>query len=151
MKNLLLTILLFTSFLSFSQKKELRNAKKLIDQSFYNEALDVLSTIDGAISSMDLKYQANYYYLLGWANKGDINYKEAIPNLKKSIDLDKLDKYKENAEILISQIETDLVNSAVEDNKSENYLDASVKLYDAYMIYPEQSESLNYLYFLNFY
>ncbi len=147
MKNLLLTILLFTSFLSFSQKKELRNAKKLIDQSFYNEALDVLSTIDGAISSMDLKYQANYYYLLGWANKGDINYKEAIPNLKKSIDLDKLDKYKENAEILISQIETDLVNSAVEDNKSENYLDASVKLYDAYMIHPEKSESLNYLYF----
>ena len=84
MKNLLTTILIFITFLGYSQKKELRSAQKLLDQSFYNEALDVLSEIKELIPNSDQKYQAQYYYLLGWANKGDGDYKEAISLLKKS-------------------------------------------------------------------
>ena len=45
MKKILLIALLSFSFLSFAQKKELRQTQKLLDQSFYNEALDVLSQI----------------------------------------------------------------------------------------------------------
>ena len=42
MKNILFTLLLTISFFTYGQKKELKQAQKLIDQEFYNEALDVL-------------------------------------------------------------------------------------------------------------
>ena len=42
MKNILYTLILTVSVLSYGQKKELKQAQKLIDQEFYNEALDVL-------------------------------------------------------------------------------------------------------------
>ena len=133
--------------MGFSQKRELRSAQKLLDESFYNEALDVLSKIEGLIPNSDLKYQAHYYYLLGWANKGDSNYNEAVSLLRKSIDLDKLNKYKENANILINDVQIELINSAVEDNKVENFKSASKKLYNAYLFFPDKIENKNYLYF----
>ena len=43
MKKFIYLTFLLISFFSFSQKKELRNAQKLMNQSFYSEALDVLS------------------------------------------------------------------------------------------------------------
>ena len=147
MKNLLTTILLFVTFLGYSQKKELRSAEKLLDQSFYNEALDVLYKIEGLIPNSDQKYQAHYYYLLGWANKGDGNYNDAVSLLRKSIKLDKSDKYKENASILIDNVEIELINSAVEDNKVEDFKSASKKLYDAYLFNPNKIDNKNYLYF----
>ncbi len=147
MKNLLTTILIFITFLGYSQKKELRSAQKLLDQSFYNEALDVLSEIKELIPNSDQKYQAQYYYLLGWANKGDGDYKEAISLLKKSIQLDKLNKYKENANVLIDDVLIELINSAVEDNKKEDFKSATKKLYDAYLFNPNKIEHKNYLYF----
>ena len=147
MKNLLTTILLFVTFLGYSQKKELRSAEKLLDQSFYNEALDLLYRIEGLIPNSDQKYQAHYYYLLGWANKGDGNYNDAVSLLRKSIKLDTSDKYKENASILIDNVEIELINSAVEDNKVEDFKSASKKLYDAYLFNPNKIDNKNYLYF----
>ena len=94
-KKLIISILLLTTFFGYTQKKELRNAEKRLDEGFYNEALDILSQIEGIISSSDQKYQAHYYYLLGWANKGDTNFNEAVSLLRKSIELDKLDKFDE--------------------------------------------------------
>jgi tetratricopeptide (TPR) repeat protein len=147
LENLIISILLLTTFFGYTQKKELRNAEKRLDEGFYNEALDILSQIEGIISSSDQKYQAHYYYLLGWANKGDTNFNEAVSLLRKSIELDKLDKYSENSNILIDQVEIELVNSAVEDNKNKDFISASKKLYDAYSINPSKEGSLTYLYF----
>ena len=62
MKKILLISLISFSFLSFAQKKELRQTAKLLDQNFYNEALDVLSQIESMIDGTDQKYQAQYYY-----------------------------------------------------------------------------------------
>jgi tetratricopeptide (TPR) repeat protein len=138
---------MFTTVFGFSQKKELRNAEKRLNEGFYNEALDILSQIDGVIISSEQKYQAHYYYLLGWANKGDTNYDDAVPLLRKAIDLDNFDKYTEYAAILIDQIEIELVNLAVQDNKNEDFISASKRLYDAYLINPDKDENVNYLYF----
>ena len=43
MKNIFYTLILTISFFAFGQKKELKQAQKLIDQEFFSEALDVLS------------------------------------------------------------------------------------------------------------
>jgi tetratricopeptide (TPR) repeat protein len=138
---------MFTTVFGFSQKKELRNAEKRLNEGFYNEAIDILSQIEGVIISSEQKYQAHYYYLLGWANKGDTNYDDAVPLLRKAIDLDNFDKYTEDAAILIDQIEIELVNLAVQDNKNEDFISASKRLYDAYLINPDKDENVNYLYF----
>ena len=147
MKKIIVIIIMFTTVFGFSQKKELRNAEKRLNEGFYNEALDILSQIEGVIISSEQKYQAHYYYLLGWANKGDMNYDDAVPLLRKAIDLDNFDKYTEDAGILIDQIEIELVNLAVQDNKNEDFISASKRLYDAYLINPDKDENVNYLYF----
>ena len=122
MKKIIVIIIMFTTVFGFSQKKELRNAEKRLNEGFYNEALDILSQIEGVIISSEQKYQAHYYYLLGWASKGDTNYDDAVPLLRKAIDLDNFDKYTEDAGILIDQIEIELVNLAVQDNKNEDFI-----------------------------
>ena len=92
MKKILLIALLSFSFLSFAQKKELRQTQKLLDQSFYNEALDVLSQIESIIDGTDQKYQAQYYYLKGWALKGEASFNDAVVSLKRAVEIDKIIK-----------------------------------------------------------
>jgi len=150
MKKILVVGLLSFAFLSYGQRKELRQAEKLLDQSFYNEALNVLSQIESMIDGVDQKYQAHYYYLEGWALKGDSKFNESVASLKKAIEIDnkiKLNKYAEESSFLIEQVEADLVNSAVADNKKEDYKSASKKLYDAYLINPDKENNINYLYY----
>ena len=89
MKNILFTLLLTISFFTYGQKKELKQAQKLIDQEFYNEALDVLQNNKELILSSDIKYQAHYYYLNGWALKEDSKSLKAVESLRKSIELER--------------------------------------------------------------
>ncbi|KRO89078.1 MAG: tetratricopeptide repeat protein [Bacteroidetes bacterium] len=150
MKKILLIALLSFSFLSFAQKKELRQTQKLLDQSFYNEALDVLSQIESIIDGTDQKYQAQYYYLKGWALKGEASFNDAVVSLKRAVEIDKiikLDKFVDLSNDLIQQIEAELVNAAVADNKSEDFNSAAIKLYDAYLINPSKENNINYLYY----
>ncbi len=149
MRHILYTIILISS-ISYGQKKELKQAQKLIDQEFYSEALNVLNTSKDFILSSDKKYHAQYYFLNGWALKENSDYLASVNSLKKSMEIERSlrqKKYIENANILMQQAEADLVNSAVEDNKNGNFKSASVKLYDAYLMNPEKDDNINYLYF----
>ena len=150
MKHILYTLILISSIFSYGQKKELKQAQKLIDQEFYSEALNLLNTNKDFILSSDKKYHAQYYFLNGWALKENSDYLASVNSLKKSMEIERSlrqKKYIENANILMQQAEADLVNSAVEDNKNGNFKSASVKLYDAYLMNPEKDDNINYLYF----
>ena len=149
MRHILYTLILISS-ISYGQKKELKQAQKLIDQEFYSEALNLLNTSKDFILSSDKKYHAQYYFLNGWALKENSDYLASVNSLKKSMEIERSlrqKKYIENANILMQQAEADLVNSAVEDNKNGNFKSASVKLYDAYLMNPEKDDNINYLYF----
>ncbi len=149
MRYILYTLILISS-ISYGQKKELKQAQKLIDQEFFSEALNVLNTNKDFILSSDKKYHAQYYFLNGWALKENSDYLASVNSLKKSMEIERSlrqKKYIENANILMQQAEADLVNSAVEDNKNGNFKSASVKLYDAYLMNPEKDDNINYLYF----
>ena len=149
MRNILYTLILISS-ISYGQKKELKQAQKLIDQEFYSEALNVLNTNKDFILSSDKKYHAQYYFLNGWALKENSDYLASVNSLKKSMEIERSlrqKKFIENANIIMQQAEADLVNSAVEDNKNGNFKSASVKLYDAYLMNPEKDDNINYLYF----
>lgn len=150
MKNIFYILMLTISIFTFGQKKELKQAQKLIDQEFYSEALDLLNNNKDLILASDIKYQAHYYYLNGWALKEDAQYLESVISLRKSIELERSirqKKYIEDANFLIQNAEADLVNSAVQDNKNDDYLAASKKLYDAYLMNPEKEDNITYLYY----
>ena len=150
MKKIIYYIFLTSSILTYAQKKELKQAEKLIDQEFYSEALNELNTNKDFILGSDKKYHAQYYFLNGWALKENSDYLASVISLKKSIEVEKSlrqNKYIEDANILIQQAEADLVNSAIEDNKNENYKSASIKLYEAYLMNPEKDDNIDYLYF----
>tara|TARA_Y200000002_G_scaffold196991_1_gene162743 strand:- start:237 stop:1493 length:1257 start_codon:yes stop_codon:yes gene_type:complete len=147
MKKFIYITILLVSCSSFSQKKELRNAQKLMNQSFYSEALDVLSQIEDVIDNSDLKYQTHYHYLLGWALKMDKNFEDSIFNLKKVLELDKSSEYSNESIQRLSEVEVELVNLAIEDNDSKNFNEAAAKLYQAYMIDKNKPSNQNYLYF----
>ena len=95
---------------------------------------------------LDQKYQAHYNYLLGWANKGDNKFSEAVSFLKTSIENDKYNKYKDKVSFLINEIEDELIKLAVKEEGLENYTISSKYLYDAYMINPENERYHQYLF-----
>lgn len=146
MKNIIYTIAVLTTFLSYGQKKELKQAEKLIDQEFYSEALSILNDNSDFILNSDKKFHAQFYSLKGAALKGESRFMESVSSLRKSIELDSR-KYSEKNTLMIQQIEADLVNSAVEDNKVDEFSSAALKLYNAYQINPEKEDNKNYLYF----
>ena len=146
MKNIIYTIAVLTTFLSYGQKKELKQAEKLIDQEFYSEALSILNDNSDFILNADKKFHAQFYSLKGAALKGESRFMESVSSLRKSIELDSR-KYSEKNTLMIQQIEADLVNSAVEDNKVDKFSSAAIKLYNAYQINPEKEDNKNYLYF----
>ena len=113
---------LFFSF-SFSQKKELRQIKRLIDEKFFQEAESVLNSNKDLLLSGDSKTDAQYYYYATKIYTEIESFVLATNSLEKLMSINtsfynsemKLD-YKNLEEILVVA----LVNSAVADNSSKN-------------------------------
>jgi len=138
---------LFFSF-SFSQKKELRQIKRLIGEKFFQEAESVLNSSKDLLLSGDSKTDAQYYY---YATKIYTEIESFVPatnSLKKLMSINasfynsemKLD-YKNLEEILVVK----LVNSAVADNSSKRWMDGVNKLLLAYEM--DKEANIDYLYF----
>ena len=145
-KIVLLLITLFFSNL-YSQKKELRQVDKLISQSFFDEALSELSKIESLVLSSENKYKADFYFKKAKVSTELKNFKDAIfsYNSLESIESSNYSNtIKIEFDMLKSNIETSLVNSAVEDNQNEKFEDASNKLFMAYNLNKENN--LDYLY-----
>ena len=100
MRHILYTLILISS-ISYGQKKELKQAQKLIDQEFYSEALNVLNTNKDFILSSDKKYHAQYYFLNGWALKENSDYLASVNSLKKSMEIERSLRQKNILKMLI--------------------------------------------------
>ena len=138
---------LFFSF-SFSQKKELRQIKRLIDEKFFQEAESVLNSNKDLLLSGDSKTDAQYYYYATKIYTEIESFVLATNSLEKLMSINtsfynsemKLD-YKNLEEILVVA----LVNSAVADNSSKKWMDGVDKLLLAYEM--DKEANIDYLYF----
>ena len=138
---------LFFSF-SFSQKKELRQIKRLIDEKFFQEAESVLNLNKDLLLSGDSKTDAQYYYYATKIYTEIESFVLATNSLEKLMSINtsfynsemKLD-YKNLEEILVVA----LVNSAVADNSSKKWMDGVDKLLLAYEM--DKETNIDYLYF----
>ena len=133
---------------SFTQKKELRQINKLISESFFNEAQTSLEAISSLVEVSDDKIKAQYYFYLAKVSNELEKFNDAITayeNLKSINDSAYSTIIKTEFDFLYSQIETSIINSAVEDNRNSNYSVAADKLIMAYRMNEEKNR--DYLYF----
>ena len=138
---------LFFSF-SFSQKKELRQIKRLIDEKFFQEAESTLKSNKDFLLSGDSKTDAQYYYYATKIYTEIKSFKLAKNSLEELISINpsyynaemKLD-YKNLEEILVVA----LVNAAVADNSSKKWMEGVDKLLLAYEM--DKDNNIDYLYF----
>ena len=138
---------LFFSF-SFSQKKELRQIKRLIDEKFYQEAESILESNKDFLLSGDSKTDAQYYYYATKIYTEIKSFKLAKNSLEELMSINpsyynaemKLD-YKNLEEILVVA----LVNAAVADNSSKKWMEGVDKLLLAYEM--DKDNNIDYLYF----
>jgi tetratricopeptide (TPR) repeat protein len=148
MKKLAILMMIMICSNSFSQKKELRQINKLISESFFNEAESSLEAISGLVEVSDDKIKAQYYFYLAKVSNELEKFNDAITayeNLKSINDSAYSTIIKTEFDFLYSQIETSIINSAVEDNRNSNYSIASDKLLMAYRMNEEKNK--DYLYY----
>ena len=148
MKKLAILMMLMICSNSFSQKKELRQINKLISESFFTEAESSLEAISALVEVSDDKIKAQYYFYLAKVSNELEKFNDAISaydNLKSINDSAYSTIIKSEFDFLYSQIETSIINSAVEDNRNSNYSVASDKLLMAYRMNEEKNK--DYLYY----
>ncbi len=148
MKKLAILMMIMICSNSFSQKKELRQINKLISESFFNEAESSLEAISSLVEVSDDKIKAQYYFYLAKVSNELEKFNDAITayeSLKSINDSAYSTIIKTEFDFLYSQIETSIINSAVEDNRNSNYSVASDKLIMAYRMNEEKNK--DYLYY----
>ena len=142
MKNNLLLLLCLVFSLSFSQKKELRNANKKFDAGEVDAAEKILNSNKELFENADSKIFNNYIFLSGKILRSKENFEKSFEKYKSIESVKTLaDEVTNELQLLIS----DIVNSSILDNKQENYIDASRKLYLAYKI--DKDNNKDFLYY----
>ena len=134
-------LLIFISF-GYSQKKELRNAKKFYDSGEYLSALDLLETSKSLFDSSDDKIKSQVMLLYGKIYTSTEDFELAIKSFNNSRELGANEN---DLNFEINKLETAIITSAIADNESENFSDAAKKLKIVYNINPENNAL--YLYY----
>ena len=83
-KLILILIAISITQYSFSQKKELKTAEKLIKSNNYPEAINILESLNDLIDSADDKTKAKFYYLSGLANyqNGESSFENKLSSIE---------------------------------------------------------------------
>lgn len=118
---------------AFAQKKEVKAIQKAIKSGSYGEAKGLVAPAEALVGSMDEKTKQSFLLakaqaFLGVNNKNAEDLKVAADAYNQLKDT----KFNAEAEAGISNVVVAMVNSAIEDQNTQNYTSASTKLADAY-------------------
>ena len=138
---LTLFFILSVSF-SFGQKKEIKKAIKLFESGDVQGAKDLLDSNSTLFEAAEAKITNQKLYLEGKIFQADKKFQLAYENFKAYTEAGGNDVDYENQ---LKSLSSDIVNSAIEDNAEKRFIDATSKLYLAYIIFPEQNK--DYLYY----
>src|SRR5690625_4224495 len=131
----LLFLILNTSV--FAQNREIRQAEKAIEEQDFTKAKSLLQEAESYVSSLNDKYKARYYMAHGQAvgltSQGDLEEIEKAANsFKKAIEYGN----EEEGAMGLNKISEFLVESAIQDQQSQDFKNAYQKLYKAYEMSP---------------
>ncbi len=142
--RILITGLVFVSAISFGQKKEIKKAEKALQSNEYSEALNFLNQAEPLLSSADNGLKAQFYAARGQALLGSgsatefSKLKSAVEAFNQARELDP----KMEAQLAgpIQNLRAALINSAVQDQSSGQYDQATQKLYTSYLVSKDPSD-----------
>jgi len=150
-KTVLIITALLVAVVSYSQKKELRDASKEIKSGSFEQAKKILASIENQINGADDDQKAEFYLYkgqayLGAAGNNQEDLMTSVDAFKKVSEIESTgkQKYTKQAEDEIQALLVRLVNTAIQDQNAQNYSDASKKLYASYTI---SKVDTSYLYF----
>ena len=136
-----LCMFLIVSF-SFSQKKELRSAKKLFSNSQYEEVEKFLLDNQNLFSESDSKLIGQFNFLLAQTYRNLKKFKDAFDRLSLVKNTSSLSK---DYSVEVELLKADCVNAAIVDSNEKNFKDSVDKLYIAYLL--DVEKNIDYLYF----
>ncbi len=117
----------------FAQKKEVKAVEKAIKSGSYGEAKSLVGAAEALMGSMDQKTKEKFLLLKGQAFLGvDNKNSEDLKVAASAFNMLKDTKYDKEATAGVANLVAAMVNSAVDDQNTQNYSNAATKLADAY-------------------
>ena len=144
----LIPFILILSFSVYGQKKELKAVDKLVESQDYVTALNQLLPLQSVVKGSELKYQAQYQFLVGKIYGGQKDFEAAFTAFDSARQLETENgssKYTEEIDKLINDLSFEAINKAVDENQNENYAEASDLLILVYNI--DKEKNTDYLYY----
>lgn len=146
MKTRILTaVLAMFTVMAFAQKKEIRKAGNAVEDGEFQEAKDYLKEAKVELAGADQDEKAEFYLYKGQAFLGtgkDVPSEDlmtAAEAFKKAKELGS-----EDAAAGMKGVSNALVNSAITDQNSQNYMAAAEKLYTSYQLNKQDTIYLYY-------
>ena len=137
-KQLIVIALLLVSATTFAQKKEIKTAQKSIKSGNFTEAITTLASIEGLVDEADSSIKEQYSLILAQAYLGSANNDfeklNLAANLFEKVLLNKSSKYLGDASKGLEEVGVALINSAQLDQKNQNYIEGSKKIYRGYTL-----------------
>jgi len=146
-KQVLVVVIALITAVSYGQKREIKKAEKAVKDKDYAEAMTLLAEAEPGLETVDADIKAMYYTtraeaLVATANKDFTKMKMAGEAIQKAIENDPSSKT--HLETTIQSLRAALVNSAIEDQKANNYTMASDKLHASFKVSPSDTSDLYY-------
>ena len=145
-KNILtLSLLSFIGLSAIAQKDEIKNAEDLIEDGNFAQAKTELATAEGKLSEANDKWTERFYLYKAKAYLGDgkstsvDDFKTAGEAYKKAVEMGS-----EEAQEGLAALRNQLVQSAIDDQNTENYTSAADKLVASYELNKQDTIYLYY-------
>ncbi|WP_396185368.1 tetratricopeptide repeat protein [Flavobacterium sp.] len=154
-KYVILASALLISVIAFAQKDQIKAAEKALKAGNTQEAVTILNGAESLIANAEASEKAHFYFVNGnahleLANKKVEEGKNLSAAAKSFQDLLAVEKasgkikYSTQASTSIIDIKFKLLNSAVEDTKTDKHSIGAKKLYDAYLL--DKKDTINLYY-----
>lgn len=154
-KYVILASALLISVIAFAQKDQIKAAEKALKSGNAAEAVSILQAASSASAAAPDSEKAQYFFVNGNAHLELANKKVeegknlslAAKSFQDLLAVEKTsgkDKYSAQATTSIIDIKFKLLNSAIEDTKSDKNSEGAQKLYDAYLL--DKKDTINLYY-----
>lgn len=154
-KYVILASALLISVIAFAQKDQIKAAEKALKGGNSQEAVSILNGAAAASTAAPDNEKAQYFFVKGNAHLDLANKKvEEGKNLTSAtkayqdlLAVEKAsgkDKYSAQATASIIDIKNKLINSAIEDTKTDKAIEGAQKLYDAFLL--DKKDTINLYY-----
>ncbi|WP_410879317.1 tetratricopeptide repeat protein [Myroides sp. DW712] len=151
-KYVYLAAALMISGLTMAQKKELKDAEKAVKKGNVAEATTALKAVEGVLDQATNDQKVQYYYLksnlayqqIEKDQNFDANVDQMVASYKAIESIDKNSKLAKQANEELGLVASKVINKAIEDNNSSNYIGATKKFKQAFDINPKDTIYLYY-------